>query len=541
MSENFKGYGEVKVKEYIEYLGSEKLQISENEMSECKFYLLKKSNKHIKIFCDDYFILDEGKRYCSENTINTIKEYIIVTLQGNLTVNDEIIKFRNEKVSREVLEQFLYTLALYYIENSQYNNAKLIIANTEDINAYIDLINGEDVLDKELVMKNLRNLVENKNNRFKSGKAKIRIQKKEVKQRCIIEILKEILEDSKSKLLWDFTNDYERVSSKRNMIDNKLKFNRFNYGYGEVTDLNIGSKKANIGVKVKVKGQVENLENNLKLDACIYREYNIISNGKVNNNLIYCILSKNMKSRFLKEKIIKIVSNSKYNKEQVYALDISKIPITNSNMLKLLNREEIAQYLYDIEVLKCKNTIINNRLKVILEENKLGKIQENRSLSKEQIDVRKDFRVNSYGVYIPEYIEEEEEFEIYVADIIQWGVINFSKKEKEFIVNKQLKKVLNEDINITYRNLMEELDKAKKERKIKEDLVNIIKISAFILNVNIFNWEKEEYKKKLNFDKKINNNVVIGGRSKINTIKINDINVKQEYFRIIVKSAYNKK
>ncbi len=541
MIEKFKRYGEVRAKEYIEYLGSKKLQISEGEIRECKCYLLKKSNEHIKIYCDDYFILEEGKRYNYESTINTEKEYIIVTLSEDFIINNEIIKFRKKEASQEIIEQFLYTLALYYIENNEYDNAEFIIANTEDINAYMNLLNGKETFDKEFVINDLKNLVENKNNRFKNGKAKIKIQKKEVKQRCVIEVLKEILEDNTSKLLWNFNNYYERVSTKRNIVDDKLKFNRFNHGYGEITDLNIGSRKINIGVKVKVLGQVENLENNLKLDACIYREYNIISNGVVNNNLIWCILSKDLKSKLLKEKVIKIVSNSKYNKEQVYALDISKLPITNENILKLLTQEDIAQYLYDIEVLKCKSTIINKKIKSLLEENKLDRMQEYGSLSKEQINIRKDFNVNCYGIYTPECIEEDEEFELYTADILQWGVIKFTKKEKEYIVNKQLEKILDDDIDTSYRKLIEELEKVKKERKVKEDLVNIIKISAFILNVNIFNWEEEEYKKKLTFDKKINSNAVIGGHSKINTIKINNINVKQEYFKVIVKSALNKK
>ena len=519
--------------EKIKYLGSKKMQISEDEIKECRFYTL--DIEEVTLGCSDYFIVNDSKRYKEDILLESRGELNIVTFDEELIINSETIKARKKIADEEIIEEFLYSLVLYHIENNDNKSAEVILANTEDISAYIDFINSKEVFDKDSELKNLKSLISNKNSRFKGGKTKIKVANKESEQSCLLEILKSIKEDKESTLLWKTTKEYKRVGTKKKLVDRTLVFNRFKEIYGEVSDINIGSKKLNIGIKVKVLGQVENLRNKLKLDACIYREYNLISNGKVNNNLIYCTLSKALKSKLSKEKLLKIVSNSKHDNKQVYSIDITDIPISNIKMTKILNQKEIAQYLYDIEVLACKSLIISKKIKEIEASGKLKTIE--CDISKEELDIRKMFRVNSSGIYTPENIIEEKEFQVYIADILQWGIVKFPKKAIENSIKNNISKILEEDINIAYKKLIEELKDVKNIKKMKENLINIIKISAYMFDVNIFEWDTEEFKSKTSFDKSINTNTVIAGRVKINTKKIDNITIKQEFYRAIVKTT----
>ncbi len=522
-------------KENVKYLGNKEVQISEDEIKECRFYIV--NTEEITIGCSDYFIIDNRKRYSEELTLKKSNNINIVTFDEELIINDEIIKFRKKILEEEVLEEFLYNLALYHIENNNSKSGEVVLANTKDINAYISFINSEESFDRDTEIENLKKLIEDKSNRFKNGKTPIKFSTKSVEPRCLIEILNDIMEDDSSKLLWRYSENYKRVGVKKNPIDSKLVFNRFKETYGEVSGINIGSKKLNIGVKVKVLGQVENLRNNLKLDACIYREYNLISNCKVNSDIIYCTLSKELKSKLSKEKLIKIVSNSRYEKQQVYAIDINKVSISSKRILNILSESEIAKYLYDIEVLGCKSSLISKKIKDLIDSNKLKFSECRSSLSKEQIDIRKDFRVNYQGIYTPEYVEEDKEVEVYVADILQWGIVRFPRKSVENSIKVDISKILQEDINIAYKKLVKELEDIKEIKKLKENLINAIKISSYIFNIDIFQWDNEEYKKKTRFDKKINANAIIAERVKINTKSINNITVKQEYYKVIVKTA----
>ena len=302
----------------VEYLGRDNIKISEYEKKICNFYLIKNSKDtegYYTINNKDYFILKEANRL-KENRNILYEECEIVIFEDELIIDEE--KFRGGKkkiVDVNIKEDFLYSLALYYIRNENREDGQEVIRQLGDIYIYKLLENEFDIEEKKKIIDLLNLCIADRKSRFKEGKINIKNNLIINENECLIEILNEILGDDKSKLLWDYNYDYSRATSKNRMIEDNYVFIKPKVGYGEITEIIIGSKKLNICLKVKVEGEVKDKETNLKLDSHIFREYIIVLNGRLNQSYIWCKLSNELKSKYKKKKAYKI------NKQYIWRRD----------------------------------------------------------------------------------------------------------------------------------------------------------------------------------------------------------------------------
>lgn len=518
----------------IEYLGSDNIQLSSYEHKLCNFYLIK-NNKHrdknYTISNNDYFILKDLKRI-KENKNIFYEECEIVVIGDELTIDEEVFKHRSKKIIDEkIKENFLYSLALYYLRNEEIENGQEVINELGDIYIYKLLDKDLNIEEKNKIINILKLCIEDNKFRFKEGKLNLRKKIIVNENECLIEILSEILNDQESKLLWDYRYDYIRGTSKNNMIEDNYIFIKPKSGYGEVVDIVIGNKKLNVCVKVKVEGEVENKETNLKLSAHVFREFIIVLNGRLNINFIWCKLSKKLKSKYKKRKLIKEINNI-YGEEFI-TLDLTHLEISNNKLLRSLDIEGIAKDLYEIEELKIRQGILKN----IIKDRYIKENEENKSL-----DIIKEtlikYRVDQNGLYHPIGIKKsitEKDFQVYLARVFEWKLEKYPRKEIENEILKEYEELIDDKGLISFQIIYNEYKNIKVKQKKLEYRVNIVRISSAILKKEIFIWDEKYEKEKKENDNVLGINAIVGGKMKVFTKVINNINIRQDSYNVIIR------
>lgn len=531
----------------VEYLGSEELQISETEKKKCNFYSVKATKNLNKEIIDfevgegDYFLLKNflRKQSAEKITASTTEEEIkICTFNRSLVIDgEELPKTKTKTVSEKEKEDFLYALAMYHLINEDFEGAEIALAQTGDINAYSSVTNCYSLEEKDRAIKTLNQIIDGKEKRFKHGKVNIRINTLEEEPLCLLEVLQQVLSDKDSSLLWDYSYKYKRIGTKKNLMEDKYKFIRPKFGFGQVEGIVIGSKELNIGFRVKIAGEVINTENKLKLDAHLYRDYILILNGNINTEFIGCKLSKELKRKFRKEKIIKAIT--KVYGEEIITLDIRQLNSTNKRVLKSLNSGTIAEYLYKIEELSCRqwalNTLIKQLDKLEYEDNLPLKYKD---ITIEQASICQSYRVNQKGLYSPievEGNEGERPYQVYPARVLEWKIEKFPKAKEQEKALKEYEKLIKAEPSNSSKTLKEELLKVKEEKALLQYKVNVVRLSCGLSNRTVFLWDNEIEKEKKETDKVLKMNVVVGEKVLISTKTINNIKVRQDSYTVLTR------
>lgn len=506
-------------------------------------------NIHDKLYttslanCDisnsNYFILNQKTFFSGKNLIKNIdsnKGTTLVVFDEDLNLDNKIISSKRKvNLSPDIESEFLYALTYHHIMNEDIESAEYTISKTGDIFAYNKIANCYSIAEKGYCLKLLQELISNNDKRFKDGKTEIKLTSIEDEPLCLLEILDYILKDSNSKLLWNYSYKYSRIGAKKVKVEDNYKFIYPKFGFGEITAISIGSKKLNIGIKVKIDGQVINTNNNLKLDAHVFREYNLVHNGNINTPTIWCTLSPELRKLLRKNKLIK--SPLKTIHGTIYTLDLTKVKSTNKRLLKSLSSDDIATILNEIEVLSCKQWAIKKHINLISSSDDF-KQPYVEGLSKEIIATRADYRVDEKGVYSPLLIEEvasNTEYELYKARVLEWKVQGFPKTKTQEEALDYYSKFISKDKQKSYLDLTNELFKVRDELLLKRNKMNIVRLSCGLSNRSPFLWENEIEKDKREWDKNLNINMIVDDKLTISTKVVNNIKIRQDKFEILTK------
>ncbi|MGL4335537.1 MAG: hypothetical protein ACRCST_01495 [Turicibacter sp.] len=485
---------------------------------------------YVSILNEDYFIVDEHRRVNQPMVINRMKKsgsHLIVTFDGALqVVENHVMKQEKTGTLDEASEDFTYSQAIHHLRTGDTESAQLAIAKTQDVYAHATVLNTYSSDERLVAIDYLSQLFLHKKKRFKWGKSLIAAPMDEEEPLCLLEVLKMIQEDEESKLLWDYSLDYHAIGMKNNMIEDHLKFLRPTFGYGEVLELMVGQRKLNVGMRVKVKGEVENQVNGLKIDAAIKREYTLIVDGTLNILEIGCQLSKTLRSRFRKEKIIKKII--KHGKQTVYIIALHKLRVTNKRMVTALTQKEIVEKLYETEQLGCEVWAIKKQLNEAVTKFGLSSVETGES-SGEVVEVRKAYRVNPYGIYSPLGIEKQENdpHNIYQGTIIEWKIGKFPKKKKQEEAMHTYKQKTNEREDVYLNRLNEAFKTLTKRRQHLLDEVNLVRISSGIMGISVFIFDEIKEKKKMEHDPILNRNAVVDEKMVESQKNIDGITIRQ--------------
>lgn len=485
----------------------------------------------------DFFVLNGVKKFSSPTIIKNFQkntDNIIVTFDEELVIDGTKYEVKSNKMDDSILEDFLYSLSLYHVINEDVDSAEIVMAQTGDIALFNVVNNCYSFEEKGKVMNALNETIIDKSKRFTEGKKEISVLTAEEEPICLLEILDEILKDKDSSLLWDSKYKYKRITQKTKQVHDSISFVYPTEGYSRVTSISIGSSKLNIGVNVEFNGKSRDEESGLEIPAKIFKDYNLIVNGNINTEELCCVLSNELYVKFKDMDIIK--KSIVWNNQTVHVIDLNKIKSTNKRTLKLMSQEEIAKGLERIEDLGVHQWAIKQVIKqVVGEEDKL----ELSNLSEEEKELRRFLRVNEKGVYEPLKVEKDEvtAFEVYPSIVMEWKVEKYPTKQNQ----TNFKSGYENDIQGLERDeafelLNKKLFEVQTEKRTLEQRINIVRISSALIGKSVFLWENTVSKNKKANDKTLNRNMVIGEAMDVSTKKVEEVNVRQDKYTLLVKA-----
>ena len=479
---------------------------------------------------NDAVYLCEAHQYFTEGYIEGLSEKqdnILVTYDKPLEFMGLKAKIKKEENIDEVMEYYLYQWGAYLVKQGKIEDAEEIIAETKDIAAYKKVYSAYSMREKGQLYKFLLQLAENPAKRYKEGREEInpQILKKE-EPLCLLEVLALIMNDEDSTLFWDYGYTYERIGPTYMPEEQDYVFIKPHLGYGRIERVHIGSKKLNIGVQVKVDGQVEEYKTHLKLDASVYREYNILVNGNLNTKYLIAKLSPAVRKKLRKQGAIQLIM--KQRKEVFYKLKLEKLKVVNHRILEGITPEQVVNMLYEKEVLKLKESLINKYLKTYLKEIKRGR---NRYWK-----LYERFKINEKGIFqaTDKSVDKDDGITTYKAEVVEWKLEKFPRKrlEEEMIeeyhldvlkpTSRQIKQL--EDVQVIL----------KKQKRNMEDALQFIRIGSILLNKPIFLWENTMIKPKKQTIPFVEGNAVVGDCMHVSTLRIGERGIREERYTLIV-------
>lgn len=480
----------------------------------------------------DYRILIENK----EKVIKPRQRDLLITYDEPLKQSGDKKDFLDKEVSGQLKEEFLYHLAAYEFNEGRIDNSLFLIAELGDKGAYHIIRNSYTMIEQARSQNFLYELAEHDKSRYKRGRERIEIEaESNAEPLCLLELLRLIMDDCEAKLLWDYGTLYEYSGIKKKMLPSQYVFIRPDEGYGEVDRLLIGGKKLNIGLRVKVKGQVEDIETHLKLDAAIYREYHLVVNGNLKVDNLQCLLSKTLKKKLKKEQLIK--QHFKYGTKEVYVLNLKKMKLFNRRIEKSLSQSQIVRTLYEIEDMKLREKIIKELMDNL--HQKEGALVKDQSFQEmEYSKLKKKFGISDKGIFIPKGVEEEERpVKIYRGIILEWSIEQPVKADLKENMQSYYKIGVYESAFEECLRLEAELRLLKYERYRKELELQAVRLFYGIKHKEFEDWDEKKIISKKGTEAGLVRNTVIGGEKEVAKKEINHLTFRQERYETLIKCS----
>ena len=476
------------------------------------------------------FLCETRHYYTNAGSIQGLSEKginLLVTYDEPLQLLDTKVKVKKQETLSQVIPYYLYQFGAYLVKEGDIETAEEVIAETGDIATYKKVCSIYSTREKGSFFKELIQLAEKPQKRYKEGKQIIDRQTlKREEPLCLLEILSIILNDAESKLFWDYSYPYERIGPAYRKEELAYAFIKPTLGYGEIEKVCIGSKKLNIGVQVKINGQVEELKTHLKLDAAVYREYNIIVNGNLNTKYLITELSRKVRAQLRKQGVIKVAF--KQDKKVFHKLQLEKLKVVNARIIEQITAEQVAGYLYELEIIKLRESYIRKYLKNIF--------QPMQPLTKKQLKLYERFHINEKGLFETKQqgLDYSLPVSYYKAEVVEWKIEKFPKKklEDEIIEDYHLDHLKSTAKQI--KQLQESLSELKQKKQLLNNAVQLIRIGSTLMNKPIFNWEHTVIKPKRQATPLAEGNTVVGECMHVSTVQIQDLFIKEERYILMV-------
>ena len=518
----------------IAFVGAKELYLTPTKKHFCRFYSLvtlegtftaDKIHLNMPMTHEAYFLFP---MVVSDKTDKT---YILVTFDEPLVIQGTCITEERRHVSDKLIQEFYYHLAYDYMQQEATQDMAFALAATEDIDAYQSIIKGYHSEEKKEAQAQLAHLLATPHERYQKGHVPVQMYMPAAEPLCFMEVVRMILEDPEASLVWRHDYPYHYIGSRTQMVEEGLSFIYPENGYGTITNITIGNKKLNIGARVRVEGMVEEEETGLKIGAAIYRDYNLIVNGCINTRELWCELSQDLIRRFRKEKLIK--KTTKLRGRIIYTLSLGKLKVVNQRLIKETGADEVAEMLQAIQLLSCKEWALKKLLSTVQYPQA---DKDSRPLDEEATQLRKRFRIDPKGIYKPFKIEERHDlpYEVYPARIIEWKLERFPmKKEQEKALASYQQAYLDEQP--TREDVESLLKNITRERKQKQNALNLIRLTYALTERALCTWDTEEEREKIEIDHQLGINTVLGDKIQVAMKKIGHLHLRQDCYIILAR------
>lgn len=495
------------------------------------FTTLKRSKPiALQIENHDYLVVSEGFCYNAPQTFYQLsgnQKSLIVTFDGPLICNHHI-EVLDCGVSNFYLAELGYGLACNYLQAGSLEKALMALRLTGDVFAYHQLQHAYSFLELGNAISFIHELRLKPKKRYKAGYNLQAFDKAPKNTLCVLEVLQELVTHQGVTLWWDYSYDYERIGVKKNRLEDLYEFSYPTVGFAKVSKVTIGSSKLNVGLRVKVWGHVQNTLNLLKLEAYVIRDFNLILNGNLNIPYVWCELPPKLKQKYRQAKLLKRIIP--YGKKEICVLKLNHLRMTHYDLLTSISPDALAQKIYKCEELSCHLA----SLKKLIQRVEL--MPQHGEFNAEVYDILKAYRVSATGLYEPlEVISSSDEaHEVYKADKLQWSVDRFPRKKVEDEALSLYAPYVGEDAVVYKSRLMDLVKLIKHERQLLLDEVNVIRLSSGLMKQSVFVWDSEKEKKKVESDKVLNQNAVMGEKALESIASVDEIKIRQLKYSVLV-------
>lgn len=194
----------------------------------------------------------------------------------------------------------------------------------------------------------------------------------------VLDLLNLLAEDSGNLLYpMDESFGYKRIGSGQAQRDDSVKFKANDKNPGvPLNGIVYNEDRPNVSIRVRIEGDVtlpNDRVNYPKLPASvpsyIYRNYTIIRDGIVHTRVLPVSLTESTIAKLSVAGVIdawSVTAGVKFN------LDISKLPVINRNMVKTVKASDTFKKVFELEVLKAKNKVLNFYLSSLVEKKSEG-------------------------------------------------------------------------------------------------------------------------------------------------------------------------
>lgn len=486
---------------------------------ELKFYLnkiLRGQRVNLLIDSNDFFLCQKKDFVRKENPIEieVLDEELIVVFDKPLKIEQKVLDYSTQVLSQD-FDYFVTQYCLYLLENQLIQQVSNILSHYGQLGWVKDMSEAYTSSEIIQVMKSFANH---------------RKLKKE-NSLCLLTLLELIRQDQQSVLLWNRYEDYVPILFRTKVIDSQFQFQEIETDFYVVNQLVLGSRKFNVGLKVKVEGHVEELKTGLKLEAYRFKTYTILLDGVLKIKELYCVLSPSLKKQCQKLKLLKRVIQQ-YNRE-ICVIDLTRIPITHHDLYKNETCLEVGQMIYEIERLKCWQSLLKE---MIVRRKKQIMFHTLKEIDFKEV-VKRKYQITSSGRYVPKVMKviDGEEVEFYMARILEWKVEGFPKemeKERayEYIMNRA--SVENRTVE---EILSDELQKISQHRDELQHRLNLIRISVGLRNLDFFQWNEEREVVKTQMDSRFKLNTVLNGKMKVSIQAQSAFKIRQNTYTVLIK------
>lgn len=491
-----------------------------------KSRLIMNENSHL-------FSMHEHRFYEEKEVVevSSITSNIWVVFDKPLVINQREIESEMNELDRSILRQFQFSYSICLLRQREVEGATFQLAQTGKAQLYHQVLNSYSEFELVQSLKCLNQAYEAIITKPLNESFDNSAIPPQVESLSLLELLQNIMQDEDSNLWWDYEQDIHLIATK----DGRYQFKKCSNEFGKVTHLQVGSKKINIGLKVKVRGQVEDMSTGLKIDAHIFRTIPLMINGQIMIKELLCTLSKSLKKIVKEAKLVK--KQWVYHDRELIVLNLEKLKVTNHRISMKMTELDIATSLYEIQRLACQRYVLKRLIHEALSlQPSSREIKSSEQLKR--LRIRRQYGVSESGLFLPlttTYGSEHQSDEMYPVSIIEWKVEGFLNNIEQQKVYEKYMYELNQQQFSSINWLFNELEKVSVQRQVLADQVNLKRILTYLRRESVFYWDYQFEIKKVQMDGTMKRNVVQGGRMKVSMKKIDQITIRENAYTVWVK------
>lgn len=424
-------------------------------------------NRQWVIENQDYFLMGQTNRVRHPKRIEQVSQ-LIVTFDGALSLEGELIKINPSVISESMEEQFRLAYSYYLLKHRFIHEASQLLRETSLFSVVYEGYSVNE-LKQSLVY-------------LDEGASRHQISDSLNSRFSVFDVLKRLLDDP-------FTQLYYRAERPLVVSDsrNDLCFTASFLGKpARVVTVKASQTKMNVYFTVKLCGVVQKNHRDAKREAYVYRTYDLIKNGELVQKTLTCRLSHKLRQELKQNGIFLKPCPFDASLDEI---DLSCLKLTHFQIIPPDASEKIAKGLYELEVLSTKETL----LKCLRQHQ--PEYSEKRAGYKGRGS--REYRVNGEGVFIPARVEAATlKMKGYEGDVICWGIENFNRYQVAQRCYEDICQTMLLTSEPILHFLNREIQRVRQRRLGLSNEIYFFRMQTLLCGQSIFNFEKRNEKKR---------------------------------------------